>query len=428
MCGLVGIVKIGSNANFLMHSRAFETLLRLDWVRGSHSTGILQVLDSSPVPSLFKELDGPENVLPYWKAQWKPAFTPALLMGHNRYATQGAITADNAHPFKHGAVSTAHNGTLRSRRGLLGEEKNFPVDSDQLAYTMSLKGFEETVKELDGAYALTSYDEASEVFSIARNNSRTLYYVEYLGNFIYASSKWILEGMIEALSIKSVITIKDVPVHTVLSFCTKTGVRLADKTYEPKAYPLQITHQNYNWGGYGGGATGYDDYTDYDPFELRPKTELTFLARVNRGLLSGIISRDNGWEMTHAVSSRVPIDCKIKEGYIKFNVYIALTQCDVETRKHIYPNSNTVQQIKKAEYTALRSKNKVVSIKSNYKLHKATAQEVAENHYSCCSCGSSAVDRNAITVRENGQMVSSGLINLVFCGTVCAQEYMKWVV
>jgi len=77
--------------------------------------------------------------------------------GHTRYATQGAISADNAHPFTFGAVTGCHNGviynagTLDKLRG-----QRFAVDSMHLVHALSIG---DSFAEFDGYGTVIWHDE-----------------------------------------------------------------------------------------------------------------------------------------------------------------------------------------------------------------------------------------------------------------------------
>lgn len=190
MCGLVGGV---GELNLTKHREAINTMLILDVLRGPHSTGVAFVKsDGSSVVS--KKLGNPFELLDsreYEKEYSK--FNNWAMLGHNRWATKGKITKANAHPFTFDNVVGAHNGTLRSVTNLR-DWKDFEVDSENIMWNIECEGILETLPKLQGAYALTVYDEGEKAVFLARNQERPLYfcYTKDAKTLFWASEQWIL--------------------------------------------------------------------------------------------------------------------------------------------------------------------------------------------------------------------------------------------
>lgn len=191
MCGLVGMA-----SNNLIHGdkKVFATLLYLDQLRGKHSTGVCGVNKKGEVAvykraleaSDYLQLSGCDKVLTH---------SDRLLLGHNRYATVGAKDDNNAHPFTHGEITLAHNGTLTNKPDVIkGESKKyFPTDSESIAYAFSVEYYQDVLERLEGAYALTWYDKQDNTINFARNEERELY-IGYIGtDIVWASEKEMLE-------------------------------------------------------------------------------------------------------------------------------------------------------------------------------------------------------------------------------------------
>lgn len=188
MCGLVGVAgNVGVNME-----KVFRRLLELDTTRGPHSTGVLSVKstgESVVVKSLGTPWDLAEN------KNYSSCFTGAIkvLLGHNRWATKGKISKQNAHPFEFATLVGAHNGTLRSVTNL-DDYKDFDVDSENLYHDMNQNGVYETIPKLNGAFALTWYDKIDNTINLIRNNERELYftYTEDMKTLLWASEDWML--------------------------------------------------------------------------------------------------------------------------------------------------------------------------------------------------------------------------------------------
>ena len=171
MCGIVGV--FGQITPVIRE--AFLEMLHYDAVRGWDSTGIFNVQANHQSMS-YKLAEVPTEFLKRSGAQAVLRTASTALVGHNRAATRGGISDDNAHPFTHGTLTGVHNGTLRNQHSLPDSTK-FPVDSDNLIYAIQRDGIEPTLRKVQGAYALVMYDEANTgVVQIIRNSERPLYF------------------------------------------------------------------------------------------------------------------------------------------------------------------------------------------------------------------------------------------------------------
>lgn len=188
MCGLVGI----AGQLFSNEKKAFKDMLYMDMLRGEHSTGIATVNTAFDVKVVKKAL--PANEFLSLK-QVDNAIIDAtrVLMGHNRFATQGKINNVNAHPFEFDKVVGAHNGTLR-RQHLLPDSKLFDVDSENIYHSMDTQGVDATIPLIDGAYALVWWDKQNNTLNMIRNNERPLYlaFTEDGKSLFWASEDWMI--------------------------------------------------------------------------------------------------------------------------------------------------------------------------------------------------------------------------------------------
>ncbi|CAH9016524.1 putative nucleophile aminohydrolase [Vibrio phage 275E43-1] len=188
--------------------KVFKQLMHITYLRGVHATGFVNVRSNSD-NLMFKRAYNPIDLFDMKKAD--AALTTAqsqALLGHCRQATVGASGKhENAHPFEYGSVTMMHNGTLNSRVGLEGELKDFPVDSSQIAYSLSEHTEDDEIKEMletiNGAFALVWSDSRDNTINIARNDERTLYYaISKSGKFYYASEKAMLDLVLTRNSVQ----------------------------------------------------------------------------------------------------------------------------------------------------------------------------------------------------------------------------------
>ena len=89
-------------------------MLWLDALRGFDSTGMFCVNNQGNI-YWAKEASNPGKFLP--QAEVKDILNIAfrngkMLVGHNRKATKGSVTDDNAHPFIEENIILVHNGTI----------------------------------------------------------------------------------------------------------------------------------------------------------------------------------------------------------------------------------------------------------------------------------------------------------------------------
>ena len=188
MCGIVGAAgKIGFD-----EEKMVKRLLQLDTVRGPHSTGLFGATTGGQC-NTFKKAGTPWEMVEYkgWDEFWRNNHN--VIIGHNRWATQGAINHRNAHPFTFDTLHGVHNGTLRNQY-LLDDAKDFEVDSENIYYHMARNGVADTVANLNGAYALVWYDSMDNTLNMVRNAERPMFfaYTEDDKTIFWASEAWML--------------------------------------------------------------------------------------------------------------------------------------------------------------------------------------------------------------------------------------------
>jgi asparagine synthetase B (glutamine-hydrolysing) len=197
MCGHAGVAGRINQAE----ERAFRELLILDSIRGEHSTGIAAV--SHHGVDITKVVGDPFEL--FRTKGWEQTMKRInrVLIGHNRYATQGAVNKKNAHPFNVGAITGAHNGTLTNKYQL-HEGYQFEVDSEAMLNHIEQKGLSSALSTARGAWALVWWDDRDDTLNFIRNGERTLYAATVVGADVvfWASEKWMLEVALQRNNIK----------------------------------------------------------------------------------------------------------------------------------------------------------------------------------------------------------------------------------
>jgi predicted glutamine amidotransferase len=209
MCGLVGVAGAKTHGT----SKMFKMMLLLDVVRGLDSTGVAFVPLNSNKPDTTKAVGHPGNLWEYgsnhfgFNGMTKKDYR--VLIGHNRAATLGALTEDNAHPFTYGDITGAHNGTLTDWWDLEGY-KDLDVDSKALFNTINLKGIDYTWKNFRGAAAITYWDESTGLLHMIRNKERPLYFTKSKDQktLFWASEPFILSVAAHKANIE-LVDVKD---------------------------------------------------------------------------------------------------------------------------------------------------------------------------------------------------------------------------
>ena len=179
MCGIVGYVGSKEKKEILI-----DGLKELEY-RGYDSAGIA-VIEGSNLNS-FKAVGKLENLVN--KAKDFKADSFGVAIGHTRWATHGKPTELNAHPHLGKKSYVVHNGIIENyqelKKELINEGVEFLSQTDTEVivhlfekYNQTLEPFEafkETIKRLEGAYAiLLITQDAPDTIFFAKNGSPLL--------------------------------------------------------------------------------------------------------------------------------------------------------------------------------------------------------------------------------------------------------------
>lgn len=173
MCGNVGV--FGKNLTF-KHREYFVDALYADALRGKHGTGIFSISNSGNV-DIFKKAMSSSDLIDtkrFEKFMINAVGSTKAYIGHNRHATRGGISDKTTHPFQHGDITMVHNGSLISTYQL-PDNKDFTVDSDNIAHSLNVAGVDETIKKLNGSFSLVWHNAVDDTLNFIRNSERPMY-------------------------------------------------------------------------------------------------------------------------------------------------------------------------------------------------------------------------------------------------------------
>ena len=198
MCGLIG----AAGTLEFGDKDVIKKMLLFDYFRGEDATGIAVVNRHAKDVAIYKKAVDPITAF-----QMKPfeetlkTSSASAIIGHNRAATRGNKSVHaNAHPFQHKHIVGAHNGTLStgSFHDLkeLVERPDIEVDSEVVFVAIAEYGIEAVVPLLQGAWALTWYDQKRNSLNWLRNGLRPFWFA-YSADLkkLYWASEW---GVIDA--------------------------------------------------------------------------------------------------------------------------------------------------------------------------------------------------------------------------------------
>ena len=170
-----------------------RTLLILDSVRGVDSTGIAAIGRNVP-NQIVKCIGNPFELLDNINYDRAVNRVNRCIIGHNRYATQGAMTRQNAHPFEFDTVIGVHNGTL-SNKWQLENGNDFKVDSQALYNHIDKKGIRSAINIAEGAWSLVWWDKVEETLNFLRNSERSMFIAHAIKSdtIFFASEKWMIQ-------------------------------------------------------------------------------------------------------------------------------------------------------------------------------------------------------------------------------------------
>lgn len=290
MCGLIGFATIEEKKIISKRMKWTETALYVSTLRGEDSTGVALIDKNTHETSLYK------SPVPGWAFVTTKQFTKAasvlddacVAIMHNRAATVGHISYENAHPFINGPVTMAHNGTLLS-----WDKKGHNTDSEWLCSLLaSTTDTTAALENINGAYALSWFDKRDGSLNLARNSQRPLAYViSKNGKFVaWASEPWMIaaacdrSGWYETKDLGAVVVVEPGHLHKFYMDRSLKPTVSKFESYSPPTYGYYGSGYN---NGYRGTTYNSSNYTkNYNVVQLPgPKSKSSNEFEVGKEVL-----------------------------------------------------------------------------------------------------------------------------------------------
>lgn len=255
MCGIVGVITKAKNGFSKEDTENFSHMLYCDAIRGLDSTGIFTVTYENKV-LWAKEASPPLGFLASKKCKdiLQEAFMRGrFLFGHNRKATLGEVTDENAHPFIYKDIILIHNGTITDHK----KHANTSSDSNAITILIQEKGYKQALKEIEGAFALVWYNVTEKNLYLVRNDKRPLNIIETDDSWYISSEAALADWIINRESyyfttkkVKNTFSLKPGTLYKIdlneTNKIEEESVSFFTKTLQKKPVPTGVvTKQNF---------------------------------------------------------------------------------------------------------------------------------------------------------------------------------------
>jgi glucosamine 6-phosphate synthetase-like amidotransferase/phosphosugar isomerase protein len=261
MCGIYGIAKSPTpytEGQFNIVKKVLREIAIDSETRGSHSSGIARVGSSTRIHKSLLPSSKFVDTKEYNESVKSLKDDSFILLGHTRFATEGAVVKSNAHPFRVGDVVGAHNGCVYNIKEMQTKlDKQCPVDSQLIFKAINDNdNIQDAIKNFDSDFALSFVKTNPMILYLCRESNRPLYvaYIPSLKTLFYASESDFLE---DALIMNNIETdVFSLNKNTLYTFdVTKFTDQKINVSKELFEYDSRVYHTRIN---------KYPSFTSYD--------------------------------------------------------------------------------------------------------------------------------------------------------------------
>jgi hypothetical protein len=266
MCGIVGLASQYSNGFSSDEAQALQDMLYVDTLRGWDSTGVFGVDKHASVEIIKEAIPGCDFICSkeFKDIRGKLIKDGLFAVGHNRAATKGAVTDENAHPFwVNDHIILVQNGSMVS------DHKKFAdvaCDSEAIAHLLASEpDIAKALSQVDGGWCFNWFNTKTETLYLIRNNQRPMWFARNKTGALWASEPETLFFAANRNRIKFDEPPKELAAHNLVSMKIKGhGFEITMEQIEswykpephsPKHYGTgtsQTRSRGQYWGGFGG--------------------------------------------------------------------------------------------------------------------------------------------------------------------------------
>lgn len=210
-------------------------------VRGTDATGLFNSKKS--VKNIYKASDFLVS------KDATPLFNDFMLIGHNRWATTGANTTRNAHPFTFGSIIGVHNGQVSNWEQVkddYADLKDVEVDSEVIFYLLDKykDDYTKAFKELRGSMAIVWWNIQTKTLQfLPITNSLYVVYIPDLHTYFWASvGDYLTTALLPVYGLANTLAVRNLEQYKIHSLQRSSeeieaGEFVTLKPYETVVYP-----------------------------------------------------------------------------------------------------------------------------------------------------------------------------------------------